>query len=153
VRLTRNIDSLNLVDDVVRHVIEGVNPGDETDPAPFIGTRNQLECITALPNADSAKPNRRIEALLFVNAAHRLILRWRPYLHAVRMGARPRVTDTELLAGVSRLELAFWSPGSGWTGNWGSPDLPVLVRVRLQFDARGGHRWPDIVVARRLDRP
>lgn len=153
VRLAGNTDDFTVVDGVVRHLIEGANPGDDVDPAPFIGTHNQIDCITALPNADLSMPTRRIQARLFVDAGHRLVLRWLPFVHGVRVGTPPQLTDTDLLDGVSRLELVFWGPGGVWTTTWRSPNLPVLVRVRILFGAGDARRWPDIVAAPMLDRP
>jgi general secretion pathway protein J len=153
VRLTSGNDGFTTLDDTVRHIVEGADPGDDISAAPFVGSRDRLECITALPNAAGPSPNRRIHAMLLVDSDHRLVLRWRPYLHATRLGAPPPPTETELLRGVSRMELAFWRPGSGWVSSWQSPNLPTLVRVRLLFPAGDQRRWPDIVAAPVLDRP
>jgi len=150
-RLTNGNDDFNTLDDMVRHVIEGANPGDDLDPAPFAGTRDQLDCITALPDAVGPTGSRQIKATLLVDASHRLVLRWLPYMHAIRLRPPP-TTESELLRGVSRIELAFWRPGSGWTGAWRLPDLPTLVRVRLHFPEGDTRHWPDIVAAPALDR-
>jgi general secretion pathway protein J len=153
VRLTSGNDELDTLDNTVRHVIEGADPGDDVDPAPFVGSGDSLNCITALPNAAGPSPSRHIRAVLMVDADHRLVLRWRPYLHATRLGSPVASTETELLRGVSRMELAFWRPASGWVSAWRSPDLPTLVRVRLKFPADDSRHWPDIVAAPVLDRP
>jgi general secretion pathway protein J len=150
--LTSGNDDFNTLDDMVRHVIEGANPGDDLDPAPFVGTRDQLDCITTLPDAGGPTGIRQIKATLLVDANHRLMLRWLPYMHAIRLRSPP-ATESELLPGVSRIELAFWRPGSGWISAWRSPDLPTLVRVRLQFPEGDARHWPDIIAAPALDRP
>jgi len=152
-RLTRNTDGFSNVDDVLRHIIEGADPGTDIDPAPFIGSRGELDCITELPSAVTATPNRRMRVMVRVDPDHRLMLRWRPYVHAIAIGSAPAPTETELLRGVSQIELAFWQPSSGWVGAWRSPDLPRLVRIRLLFPAGDPRHWPDIVAAPQLDRP
>jgi general secretion pathway protein J len=153
VRLSGRNDDFNPLDDTFRHLVEGADPGTDVDPAPFAGSRNQLHCLTALPDAGTAGGVRRIEATLRVDANHRLVLRWQPYVHARRLRPAPAISESELLRGVSDIELAFWAPGNGWVGFWQSPNLPRLVRLRVRFPAGDARRWPDIVAATRLDRP
>jgi general secretion pathway protein J len=152
VRLTDGNEGIDTLDNTVRHVIEGADPGDDLDPAPFIGSRDSLDCITALPNATGPSRSRHIRAVLLVDANHRLVLRWRPYVRATRLGSPVASTETALLRGVSRIELAFWRPGGGWVNAWRSPDLPSLVRIRVFFPAGDRRHWPDIVAAPMLDR-
>lgn len=153
VRLTSSNDEFDAVDDTLRHLIENADPGDDLDPAPFSSSANRLNCITALPSALGPTPHRHMQAALLIDANHRLVLRWRPYVRATRLGSPPPFTETELLRGVSRIELAFWRPGSSWTSVWHLPDLPALVRIRLLFPAGDRRHWPDIVAAPRFDRP
>ena len=96
---------------------------------------------------------RRIQATLLVDVDHRLMLHWQPAARATRLRGPPEPTDTELLRGVSRMELAFWRPGSGWVSAWRAPDLPTLVRISLRFPAGDARHWPDIVAAPLLDPP
>jgi len=152
-RLSAGNTDLETVDTTLRHVIEGAAPGGELDPAPFIGSGDRLGCITALPNAAGPSPHRRMQAILMVDARHRLVLRWRPSVHATPLRPPPPPTDTELLNNVARLRIAYWRPGGGWLNAWNASDLPTLVRLRVDF-VRGDRRhWPDIVAATRLDRP
>ena len=81
------------------------------------------------------------------------MLHWQPAARATRLRGPPEPTDTELLRGVSRIELAFWRPGGAWVSTWRSPDLPTLVRVSLHFLPGDRRRWPDIVAAPMLSRP
>jgi general secretion pathway protein J len=152
-RLSVGNDDLDTVDATLRHLIEGINPGDDLDPAPMSGGSDRLDCVTALPNASDAMPVRRMRAALLVDGAHRLVLQWRPYLNAMHLGPLPRATDTELLRGVARLELFYSRPGGGWVSTWRGTDLPTLVRVRLLFPTGDSRHWPDIVAAPLLDRP
>jgi general secretion pathway protein J len=152
-RLTSGNDDFNTLDNTLRHLIEVADPGDDLDSAPFAGSSDRLECITALPNAADATAGRRIRATLLVDADHRLVLRWQPAMRARSLRAPPALTETELLRGVSSVELAFWRPGSDWVTTWRSRDLPALVRVRLRFPPRDSRHWPEIVAAPVLDRP
>jgi general secretion pathway protein J len=151
--LTGGNDDFNVLDNTLRHLIEVADPGDDLDAAPFTANRERLDCITLLPNADRETPGRRIRATLLVDANHRLMLRWQPAARATRLRGPPQSTDTELLRGVSRIELAFWRPGGAWVSTWRSPDLPALVRVSLHFLPGDQRRWPDIVAAPMLGRP
>ena len=153
-RRTGGGDDLRTVDNTLRHVIEGMDPGDDLNRARFVATSDWLDCITALPYASGAAPSRRMRATLRVDADHRLVLRWSPSVRARRLRPQPAApTETELLRGVSHIELAFWRPGGDWVGSWQSADLPALVRVRLRFPPGDPRRWPDIVAAPGLDRP
>ena len=148
-RVTDRREGFSAVDNLLRHIVETANPGDESDAAPFLGSPAQLECITALPGAGPGLS----QVLLQVDRDHRLVLRWRPYVHAIRLKPAVPLTETRLLNGVSRLELAFWQSGSGWVSTWQSPDLPTLVRFRLVFAAGQERHWPDIIAAPLLNRP
>jgi len=153
VRLTSGNDDFNTLDNTVRNLIEGANPGNDVDPAPFVGSGDRLDCITAMPNAHDPITGRSMHVMLLVDGNHRLVLRWRPYLDAVRLTPAAPPTDSELLRGVSRIELSYWRPGAGWIGIWRSSDLPKLVRIRLHFPDGDPRHWPDIVAAPLLDRP
>jgi len=152
-RLSAGNSDLETVDTTLRHLIEGAAPGGELDPAPFIGTSDRLGWITALPNAAGPSPHRRMQAILLVDAQHRLVLRWRPYIHATPLRPSPGPTDTELLNNVARLHIAYWRPGGDWLNAWNASDLPTLVRLRIEFVHGDRRNWPDIVAATRLDRP
>ena len=152
-RFVASDDDFTALDDVVRRIVEGANPGDEAGSAPFIGNADRLECITALSNARAAAPTRRIDAMLLLTEDHRLVLRWRPYLHALHIGPPTPFTETELLRGVSRIELSFWRADTGWVSAWLAADLPALVRLRLRFFVGDQRHWPDIIAAPVLDRP
>ncbi len=146
-RLADKNDGFSTVDDVLRRIVEGANPGYEGVPAPFVGRANQLQCITTLPGTGRGASL----VMLEVDNSHRLLLRWRPYVHAILLKSAPPVNETELLSGVSRIELSFWRSESGWVRTWQSPELPSLVRFRLVFAAGEDRHWPDIIAAPLLD--
>jgi len=145
-------ENFDAVDRTLRHLIEHTDPGNEIDPPQFTGTSDKLAFISRLPDMSGMATN-RVEAGLGVDSNHRLVLRWRPYLHAKRLRP-PQFTETELLAGVARMELAFWgAEGGAWSPSWKGNELPALVRIRLEFVDPAQRRWPDIVAAPDLDRP
>jgi hypothetical protein len=65
----------------------------------------------------------------------------------------PPPIETEILRGVTRMDLTFWRPDGGWAGAWQSDDLPAMLRIHLVFAKDGSRHWPDIVSAPLLDRP
>ena len=144
-------ENFDAVDRTLRHLIEHTDPGNEIDPPQFAGSVDRLAFISRLPDMSGMATN-RVEAALGVDRDHRLVLRWRPYLHARRLRP-PEFTETELLGGVASMELSFWAPGDGWTTTWKGNELPAMVRIRLAFLEPRQRRWPDIVAAPDLDRP
>ena len=68
VRLTDSNDDFNTLDGTLRHLIEGADPGDDLDPAPFVGSSDRLDCITALPSVGDPTGSRRMQATLLVDA-------------------------------------------------------------------------------------
>ena len=149
-RIIDNTADFAVVDRTLRRVIEGMDPGHDPDPAPFIGRADGLQCITRMPG-DGLVPGRHMRASVFVDGGHRLILRSRAYLHARSLRPPPQ-EDAELLSSVQRIEVAFWQPDGGWVQIWRASYLPVLIRIRLRFPAGDPRHWPDIVAAPRLDR-
>jgi general secretion pathway protein J len=145
-------ENFDAVDRTLRHLIEHTDPGNEIDPPQFTASSDKLAFISRLPDMSGMATN-RVEAGLGVDSRNRLVLRWRPYLHARRLRP-PQFTETELLGGVASMELSFWAlGGSGWMSNWTAAELPALVRIRLAFTDPAQRRWPDIVAAPSLDRP
>jgi general secretion pathway protein J len=146
---------LDAVDRALRRLIEQADPGDQTNPPHFRGGPSGLAFATELPLAAGALPTRRAEVELTVDAAHRLVLRWTPNLHAVR-ATPPLPQETELLRGVDRLELSYLRPpsrGGGWSGSWNGPVLPALVRIHIRFAGTDRRHWPDIVAAPQREQP
>jgi general secretion pathway protein J len=123
-------------------------PTDEARLPGLRGTARGFEGVTELPAA-AALPTRQAVVALGVDRAQRLVLRWTPYLHARRLGPPPAPEESELLRGVERVEIAYWSAaaGGGWLPAWTRAELPDLVRFRLVFARGDRRRWPDIVTA------
>ena len=150
-RISRGVDDLTTADEMIRRVVEGMDPGSVTAPAPMTGRQDRFECITALPRVKEAGTSGDIHAELMI-VDGRLVLRWRPWLHAKEVGGRPPVRETELLRGVAGISVYYWRPGGLWIDRWNDPGLPSLVRVRIRFPEGDTRRWPDIVAAPGLDR-
>jgi general secretion pathway protein J len=153
VRIIDRSEQLDAVDRALRQMIAVMDPGDSLDPPPFSGSRDRLEFVTVLPAAAAGLTVRRIEAALLVDKSSRLVLRWRPWMHAVHLRPVPPPVETELLRGVQGLELAFLSSGGRWVGTWRNQDLPALIRIRILFPPGDPRHWPDIVTAPLLQSP
>jgi general secretion pathway protein J len=153
VRVGGSSEDLDAVDPALRQMIAVMDPGDSLAPPSFAGSRDRMEFVTVLPDAAAGLPVRRVEAGLLVDSSRRLVLRWRPWMHAARLRPVPPPVETELLRGVQGLELAFWRPGAGWVDRWRNEDLPALIRIRVLFSPGDLRHWPDIVAAPILPRP
>ncbi len=117
----------------------------------FVGEADRVSFVGELPSGLGL--TRRADMTLRLSE-RRLVLSWRPHRHERPLTTLPPPTETELLAGVNRLELAYWgSPGKGrpaaWQTQWESPVAPELVRLRLAFAEGNPRRWPDLIVAPR----
>ena len=94
---------------------------------------------------------RRANITLELNQ-ERLVLRWTPRRHERTTAPEPEPIETELIRGVERLEFAYWGAASpdqpaSWQDQWGSPQFPELIRVRLTFSKGDRRRWPNLIVA------
>ena len=94
---------------------------------------------------------RRANITLELNQ-ERLVLRWTPRRHERTTAPEPEPIETELIRGVERLEFAYWGAASpdqpaSWQDQWGSPQFPELIRVRLTFSKGHRRRWPNLIVA------
>ena len=116
------------------------------------GEADRLALVGDLPTGLGA--TRRADITLEEHAG-RLILGWTPHRHE-KAGAPPVApTETELIHGVERLELAYFGVAASgqvplWHAQWPGPGLPLLIRVRLRFPKSDGRRWPDLIAAPRL---
>jgi general secretion pathway protein J len=150
-RLRQGTDDLSILDGTVRNLIENMDPGTGLGSAPMSGSGEWLKCVSTLQRGStSVLPGQRVTAELRLDGNHRIILRWRQRSHAARQ--LPVPTDTELLRGVSRIAFSYWRSGGTWVSEWQGPELPTLVRIRIEFPAGDTRRWPDIIAAPGLDR-
>jgi general secretion pathway protein J len=136
----------------LRRLITLMDPGTEDAPAVLVAGPHSLGFVSALPTATESATGSPVDVMLLMDAAQRLVLRWRPYLHATWLGPPPPMTDTELARGVRQLDLAYLRPGGGWTTTWRGRALPALVRIHLTFAPGDPRHWSDVTVAPLLDR-
>lgn len=148
-RTIARLEDLDAVDRTLRRLVESMDPGSSADPFAIEGSPTHLVFTGELSIFAAALPTRRADVALRVDAAHRLVLRWIPHLHAVRTGRAAAAQESELLRGVDHLELAYWdSTGrAGWQSRWNQKVPPSLVRIRLVFVEGDKRHWPDIITA------
>jgi general secretion pathway protein J len=143
---------LDAVDRALRRLIVLAIPGAAPDGKPFVGTASTALFNTVLPIPAGPLAEQDATVALGVDARHRLVMRWVPYLHAARFAAAPPAREELLLDGVERIALSYWRGAApdgagppGWVQAWNTGGLPALVRLRIVF---ADHRvWPDIVAA------
>jgi general secretion pathway protein J len=143
--------ALETTDRVLRNLVEQMDPGTPDRPATVVGTGHSLSFATTLPNGATELARQPVEAILLVDGAHRLLLRWTSRLHAIRLGPAPGLSDSELLDNIDHVDFAYWEKagngGGQWLDSWRGSPLPALVRIRFVF-APGDHRhWPEMIVA------
>jgi general secretion pathway protein J len=151
-RLSDSKTDLEAVDRSLRRIVENLWPGDDSGQPPLDGSAGAMAAITKLRVPGSGLDPIPIEAGISVSGT-RLVLRWRPFHHGLRLGPPPPAQETELIGGVSRLSIEYWQPSGIWGSSWQEADLPALIRFRLRFAGANAQRWPDIVVAPLLSRP
>jgi general secretion pathway protein J len=130
----------------MRLVFARAEPGDLNAPEPvFVGTEHAVSFVSQVP--DGRDGLRTADVRLFVSAARRLELSWRP--HARRWLVTPPLPGADpLLDGVEQLDLAYWQEAGGrWVTGWRDIEPPRLVRLRVIFPAGDHRHWPDIIAA------
>jgi len=145
----------------MRSLLTGIPilPATVSDTAPqaiaITGEVDRLAFVGDLPTGLGT--TRRADITLTLHAG-RLVLSWAPHRHEEAGVASVAATETELIHGVERLELAYFgvvSPGQRplWHAQWAGPGLPLLIRFRLGFPKSDGRRWPDLIAAPELTPP
>jgi general secretion pathway protein J len=140
---------------LLRTLLTGITPppggaggGVATDIA-FKGDAEHLNFVADLPTGLGT--TRRADIALTVRNGN-LVLTWTPHLHEIPLGPPPPPSNTELVAKVARLDIAYWGSAApdqaaAWQASWAGPAPPQLVRIRLVFGKDDGRRWPDLVAA------
>ena len=82
----------------------------------------------------------------------KLMLIWTPHRHEILLGPPPKPTETELVADVARLGIAYWGATApdqpaAWQARWDGPAPPSLVRIRVAFGKGDRRHWPDLIAA------
>jgi len=146
---------LDSVDRGLRRLVARMDPaGDEAHP-PLLGGPASMSFTAPLPE-EAAVPGTRRAAMRLALEGDRLVLTWAPAPHATPL-APVRTSETEVLRGVVRLELAYFGQAGqappAWRNTWTAPRLPDLVRVHIAFRAGDPRHWADIVEAPRQSTP
>ncbi len=120
----------------------------------FNGTAEELSFVGDMPTG--LGDTRRADITVKLHDG-RLVILWAPHRHDQAAQSVSK-TETELLRGVARLDLAYWgipSPNAplGWLERWDGPALPAVIRIRLGFAKSDPRRWPDMLVAPQLWTP
>lgn len=157
-RSIANHADVGAADRLLRQLVAEMDPGNAADGAQVTGGAAALAFTTDLGRTAAALSGEgEAEIGLGVDAGHRLVLRWTPALHAIRLGPAPPPATAVLLDGVQRVEFAYWGHGEGgageWLSSWTEKDLPPLVRIRLRFLPELHRSWPDIIAATQRLRP
>jgi general secretion pathway protein J len=152
-RQVRSIDrdsALDSTDRILRTLLSRMMPGNDPHAPTIQGDTVALSFTAELPVNAPAYPTRLADLTLDGRAAHRLVLRWTPHVHARRL-VPVVVHEVTLLAGVRRVTFAYFRPRSGrvaaaWVDHWRGADPPELVRVHIELDNHARH-WPDVIAA------
>jgi general secretion pathway protein J len=151
-RLAAASEDLDSVERTLRHLIEHAAPASKWDAVTFAGSSHSVTFTSVLPSGMAGLPTRRADVKLAADGAHRLVLLWTPHVHAIRIGPPPRALTTEILQGVSQLDLAYLpAQGAAWVPAWHDATPPRLVRIRIVFAESGHEPWPDMIAAPILD--
>ena len=145
--ITAGDGDLDAVDRALRRLIEQMDPGSMRAQPLLAAGPERLTFRTELPLVATTLPTREVEAMLLVDSAHRLVLRWR---QAAGLGPPPPVQTTELMHDVDHVAFSYLRPpaaGGGWVAVWDLRTLPVLVRIHIAFAPDGQRDWPDIIAA------
>ncbi len=145
-RAAAEYQDLEPVDRALRRLVANIAlPVDDRKPG-LVGDPAGFACLTTAPAAEG--PPLRVDAFVAADAAHRMVLRWSPHLHAERLAPRPAPAEEVLLQGIDRLEVSYLSPDrTGWLRSWSRTDLPALVRIQLLFAPGDPRHWPPIIAA------
>jgi prepilin-type N-terminal cleavage/methylation domain-containing protein len=115
----------------------------------FSGNAGQVKFVGDLPTGLGT--TRRAEITIVLRKGN-LVLSWTPHRHEIPLGPLPAPSETELVANVARLEIAYWGSTApdqpeAWQARWDGPAPPELIRIHLGFAKTDRRRWPDLVAA------
>ena len=145
------------IDRALRRLIEQARPGQAA------GTAHRLSLITSLPNA-AANAGDLIDAALYVDARHQLVLAWTPHGAGIPLRAAPKPRIEILRRRVAGITLAYWWPKSAsgspvWQASGPAGGLPRLIRLQIMPRQRRGENkrhdgaaWPMLITAPALAR-
>ena len=146
---------LDAVDRGLRRLVARMDPAGDAEHPPLLGGSSSMSFAAPLPEAAAASGTRRAAMRLKLDG-NRLVLAWATTPHATPL-VPVRASETEVLRGVARLELAYFGASGqappAWQSAWSAPRLPELVRVHVVFATGNPRHWTDIVEAPRQSEP
>jgi general secretion pathway protein J len=144
---------LDAAERTLRNLLSGIpaSPGGDAAAAAatFDGSASRLHFVGNLPTGLGTTQRADIDLEL---KRGRLVLSWTPHHHEISSAPPRAPVETELIAAVERVELAYWGAAApdqpaAWQGQWQGPALPDLIRVRVVFTDRNRRHWPDLIAA------
>ncbi len=121
----------------------------------FKGQANQIALVGALPTGLGFTG--WLDMKIYARGGH-LMVSWTRHRHDELEAPAATQAARELMRGVNGAEFAYWGnpnprTSPAWYARWEGPDLPALIRLRVQYDRHDSRRWPDLVVAPALWSP
>ena len=162
-RRTAEIDDMDAVQALLRRTIASARPSFvSADPADmtidFTGAPDSLGLVAAQPGTQDDGPWMRER--FFVSRAGKtgaLFMSWQAEGAAVANDRSPPVGEAMLLDRVAAVRFSYFGPprpgeAPVWLDRWAARDrLPQLVRVAIARDGDGFAKWPELVVATRIN--
>lgn len=144
-------EAVDAAQSLLRDRLEQVFPATLYDRNPpyvdFEGSATAATFLSSPPAVDRPAPLNRYR--LSLSPQGELLL---ASMSDVAQTDRGQATVQTLLAGVRRLELAYFGPAApdgrpGWRPEWTEESAPPeLVRIRLTFAPGDRRTWPDLIV-------
>lgn len=151
-RLSDSRGDLEAVDRTLRLIVQNLMPGDDTGRPAITGTMDAMTGVSRMPTPDTGLAEAPVEVGLALSG-NRLVLRWRPYIRAERLTPPPPPHETTLAANIARIAIAYWQPRGGWVTAWKQPNLPPLIRLRIEFRGENPPHWPEFILPPLLSQP
>lgn len=151
-RVSGSDAALEATDRGLRRIVEVLTPSDDATRPALRGTADTMLGQSTLPVPGEGNRAVPVEVGLALSG-NRLVLRWRPYHHAVFTRPQPAPQETTLAANIARLQIAYWTGAGRWVSRWEDPTLPLLIRFHIVLQGEDAPHWPDIIIAPELSPP
>ncbi len=112
----------------------------------FEGDNQSLKCVGQLPKGLNRGGLYDLELHV---ADGRLLLSWQPHFSGYETPPTP--TDTELMKGVTTLQLGYFLDGNWQDESKDKSKMPLLMRISVV--SQSGQPWPPLVVRPMVDAP
>lgn len=117
----------------------------------FKGQPGQVKLVGRLPTGLGGT---RLVDMTIARETDRVVIAWSPYRHDDQQPSPPP-TLTDVIRNVMHLEFAYLGSAkpnlpAAWLSRWDGPDLPQLIRVRIDITADDYRRQSDLLIAPQL---